>query len=331
MITLPLLLLLTLSSQVQSAVLRFNGGTPSWNYMSRFCFRPNSPSSKSTSKLTIIHPNFVQRAQSNMTVSDIPIYLAAYWDDPTSQEICNNRLNCYESVYAKDLWTNVYHGVPSSSESTPSCSWRLGVAEKRGNLISLSAFNLENITSPSSHMSPIASVPGLTDLAQTITAREIPYLGKSIREYYLALASCFPKNICDDDNNGCEYSLTGLSILLVLENSYDNESYKHLSSDDYEVMNCCIWAVSITALLSVLAVKSVSAHYHYHTLHWLHASLIMVIVCLFISYAGSAKYFSDFGEVGLGKKREQAHMFIFVTTLGHPMLTPNVFFTLFLC
>jgi len=312
---LPLLLLLTLSSPVQSAVLRFNGGTPSWNYMSRFCFRPNSPSSKSTSKIIIIRPNFVnQRAQSNMTDSDIPIYLAAYWDDPTSQNICNSRLNCYESVYAKDLWTNVYHGVPSSSESIPSCSWRLGVAEKRGNLISLSDSNLKNITTPSSHMSSIASIPGLNAL-NAITARELPYLGKSIREYYFALASCFPKDLCDDDNNGCEYSLTGSSILLVLENSYDNESYKHLSSDDYEVMNCCIWAVSITALLSVLALKSISAHYHYHTLHWLHASLIVVVVCLFISYGGSAKYFSDFGQFGLGKKREQAMFSLFFTKL----------------
>ena len=132
-------LLLCMCSTTSASIIWTNfGSSPSttaasWLYLNRFCFRPNmddfrSDNTGSNSSIAITIP-FAYRK--------IPLFLAVYWDDSTSQRECEKKLDCYESPFVNDKWSNVYNGHPSDATSVPSCNWRLDVAQMRGNLIDL--------------------------------------------------------------------------------------------------------------------------------------------------------------------------------------------------
>ena len=138
----------------------------SWYYTGRFCFRPHVNANPSTSVLNVTIPYALRQ---------IPLFLAVYWDDPTSQSECDKRLECYESPYANDKWSNIYNGAPSDSTVAPSCNWRLNVAKFRGNLIDLRPYYGSGV----GH-------------SLNASVKEIRYWGTRVREYHFALGACIP-------------------------------------------------------------------------------------------------------------------------------------------
>jgi len=138
----------------------------SWYYTGRFCFRPQVNANPSTSVLNVTIPYALRQ---------IPLFLAVYWDDHTSQSECDERLECYESPYANDKWSNIYNGAPSDSTVAPSCNWRLNVAKLRGNLIDLRPYYGSGV----GH-------------SLNSSVKEIRYFGTRVREYHFALGACIP-------------------------------------------------------------------------------------------------------------------------------------------
>ena len=150
------------------------GGTISWGYAGRFCFRPSDPTAASLSQIKL----WVTSER------DVPLFFTAYFDDPFSQNFCDKSIDCYESSVAKDKWSNVYRGVPSHTNTTASCVWRLKVAEKRGALISLRKLVTENVAAAAA-----AAAVGRNLSAPPVTLT-LPFLDDVDRAYYFGFAAC---------------------------------------------------------------------------------------------------------------------------------------------
>jgi hypothetical protein len=149
----------------------------SFHYAGRFCLTPTVIDNPNPSSVEVTIP-FAYRK--------IPLFLAVYWDDKTSQSECEKKLECYESSFVNDKWSNIYTGLPSDAEVHPSCNWRINVAKVRGNLIDLRSYYGKG----EGHK-------------LNISTKMIPFYGKRVREYHFALVSCLPtaisgKNKCLD-------------------------------------------------------------------------------------------------------------------------------------
>ena len=251
----------------------------SWEYAGRFCFRPNN------------YPEY--SAESNLLISipyalrNVPLFMAVYWDDATSQRLCEERMECDQSKYVNDKWSNVYHGIPSDSTVVPSCAWRLAVANTRGNL-----YDLRDLYAPQQQQ-------GQQGQQRNATTRKIPYWGNSIREYHFAVGTCLPEKLCS--TTACEYALKEVKISMIATNSYQDINLRHLSSDDYDVMNCCTWIFTMSLILVLATCKSLLAHYNFDTLHWLNVLLFLTEWFTMASYGLAAMYYRDFGDVGMGQ------------------------------
>jgi len=269
----------------------------SWEYAGRFCFRPNVAEYESKSQIKVS----VQHA-----IRNIPLFLAIYWDDPTSQRICDERLTCYESNYANDKWYNIYNGIPSNPLSSPSCGWRLAVANARGNLIDLrSLYPPVDVQTPSDVQKPNA------------TTMKIDFWGDRTREYHFAVAACYPDQVCV--NPPCEYALQQVQLEMIMVNSFADTTYVHLSSDDYDIMNSCTWAFALSIILALSTCKSIFAHFHFGTMHWLNILLFSSQCFTMASYGLAAMYLSDMGSTGTGRQSARAFIAV-VHTSGQTLL-----------
>ena len=179
----------------------------SWYYTGRFCFRPQVNANPSTSILNVTIPYALRQ---------IPLFLAVYWDDHTSQSECDERLECYESPYANDKWSNIYNGAPSDSTVAPSCNWRLNVAKLRGNLIDLRPYYGSGV----GH-------------SLNSSVKEIRYFGTRVREYHFALGACIP------------YANGGL------ERCSNRKASKNQERDLHTLCECCnVVCCGITSFLT---------------------------------------------------------------------------------
>jgi hypothetical protein len=257
------------------------GGTISWGYAGRFCFRPSDPTAASLSQIKL----WVTSER------DVPLFFTAYFDDPFSQNFCDKSIDCYESSVAKDKWSNVYRGVPSHTNTTASCVWRLKVAEKRGALISLRKLVTENVAAAAA-----AAAVGRNLSAPPVTLT-LPFLDDVDRAYYFGFAACEAGDLNLINRPAPpEYPLQGIKITVALTNSYHEPNMAYLSSDEYEEMVCCRWGAGLAALLTAWIAGCLYRRRHAgKKMHRLSGFVFAACAVIMLSFSARTAYYTRRG------------------------------------
>jgi hypothetical protein len=85
---------------------------------------------------------------------------------------------------------------------------------------------------------------------------------------------------------------------MEVQNSYPKLSYRHLSHDDYEILNACVWSLSLVVVLIIISCKSLELHSRNSTLHWLNILLFSSEVLTLIVYGLTITELNQFGISG---------------------------------
>ena len=158
----------------------------------------------------------------------------------------------------------------------------------------------------------------------------IKYHGTRIREYHFALGACLPYangGLERCPNPPCEWTLSKLDVHIEVLNSFTDASKRHLSNDEYDILNACIWTLSLTIVCIVVTCKSLELHHRNATLHWMNALLFVSQLLTTIVYGLTITELNRFGESGRPNQRARVIIAVFQTCQQSCLLLITLLYT----
>ena len=125
----------------------------------------------------------------------------------------------------------------------------------------------------------------------------------------------------------CEWTLSKLAVHMNAQNSYPDASFKHLSSDDYDILTACTWTFSLAIICVLISCKSLELHHRNNTLHWMNVLLFAAELSTTIVYGLTVTELNDLGMSGKSEQSSRVKIAVIQTIQQTCILLTTLLYT----